>query len=63
MNEIQQISLKLRLGIDPDEVIEPKELLRQWGDRCRVDLERRIQKHKHMHHAIGRRVGDVALVE
>ena len=32
MNTIQQISLKLRLGIDPSKEVSPQTLRSLWGD-------------------------------
>ncbi len=53
MNEIHQISLKLRLGMHPDRAIKPGELRRLWDERCKDVLKRRINRHRRAHHAIG----------
>ena len=43
VNEIHQISLKLRLGIDPAQPIAPDELLTRWKNQCRMELSEKIR--------------------
>ena len=41
MNAIQQISLKLQMGIDPALNIQPETLRKMWSERVRDRAERR----------------------
>ncbi len=49
MNHFHQISLKLQLGIDPAQEIEPLKLREMWDRRCQKKLEEQLLLHKMSH--------------
>jgi hypothetical protein len=42
MNEFHQISLKLQLGIDPAQKVDPVTLRDLWEQRCQQQLEEKL---------------------
>jgi hypothetical protein len=43
MNEFHQISLKLQLGIDPMEKVDPITLRELWEQRCQAQMKERMR--------------------